>query len=552
VGIVDPRGELCGAGVLLSDRLVLTCAHVVRQGPADEPAERIGIEFVGLPGQPRGGASVMAGHWIPAREDQCGDVALLELDRPVAARVSAPLRNVSTRNKDVKVQGYPHGVRARSEWALATTVGPCGPEDEWVQLIPRSPVGPWVRRGFSGAGVLDEATGDIVGIVVAKEGSDTAYMIPMDTVAVYLSPVASLVAGDAAADPAFVTKVEDRLNEMSGDRDDVDGSGVRQAARALGDRLRQAAPGTVLNVVGPAEAERSTALAMVVSFSDPVSRRRLPAEAVSSVPSDLVLPARSVDLAIDATGQTTQQLAMRIAERIGFDSAGAGLVDRVVPAAAALFLVVDSADDAATPDSLLRDLLGPVAAAVPHSGGKLVVGSRTELLPGPAVMYVGGVSRERLDRLDKAVADAAAAVRLARERHAEVAPRVTGAPDPGKLSTASAKLSIVAHGLRAADRVDEAALADGERAAARLLRDARELFDRLNALLDRRNELRRLLDAYKERTTGPLVEDPELARLYRAARDALWQAPCGLDDAQDTVHRYTDAVRHRRGEGGAR
>lgn len=535
--------------MLLSDRLVLTCAHVVKQMGTDKPEERIGIEFIGLPGRQSGVASVVADGWFPERPDQCGDIALLELDCPVPERVSVPLRNMSLRDKDVKAQGYPHGAQVRSEWAELRAVGPGGPNDEWVQLVPRSPVGPRVRRGFSGAGVLDEATNDVVGIVVAAwttEKSDASYMIPMDTVAAYLPPMASLVAGDAATDRGLVDIAERRLVEVSGGREDTDDTRVRQTVRVVSGWLRPTAPSMAGNVVGPAGAERSAALATVVSLADPVSRKRLPADVVSTVPPELILPTRSVDLAIDATGQTTEQVAVRIAERIGLDTTGADLVARVVPAAAALFLVVDSVDDAATPESLQKNLLGPIAAAAPRCGGKLVLGSRAELLPGVAIMYVDGTATERLDRLEIAIADVDAAERSARMRYAEVALRIANTPKP---STRSAELSIVAYVLRAAARIDEAMLAKAERAAARHLREARDLVSQLDALLNRRDQLRGLLDAYRTRAAGPLVEDAELSRLYRAARDALWRAPCDLDDAQAAVDSYLDAVRRRLAEG---
>jgi len=62
--------------------------------------------------------------------------------------------------------------------------------------------------------------------------------------------------------------------------------------------------------------------------------------------------------------------------------------------------------------------------------------------------------------------------------------------------------------------------------------------------LDRRAELRGLLDAYavKAARTGQ-AEDPVLADLHDAAHESLHTTPCDLDAAAALVTRYVDAVR---------
>jgi len=77
-------------------------------------------------------------------------------------------------------------------------------------------------------------------------------------------------------------------------------------------------------------------------------------------------------------------------------------------------------------------------------------------------------------------------------------------------------------------------------AAAQSCRDAqREAL----ALLERRNELRGLLDAYRARAASlGAAEDAELDVLERSARELLWSAPCDLTAAADAVTRYQQAV----------
>jgi chromosome segregation ATPase len=67
---------------------------------------------------------------------------------------------------------------------------------------------------------------------------------------------------------------------------------------------------------------------------------------------------------------------------------------------------------------------------------------------------------------------------------------------------------------------------------------------RMAGLLDRRGELRGLLDAYQAKAARlGAVED--LASLHDQARDLLWTAPCDLDVAEQAVQRYQHEVNTR-------
>jgi hypothetical protein len=63
------------------------------------------------------------------------------------------------------------------------------------------------------------------------------------------------------------------------------------------------------------------------------------------------------------------------------------------------------------------------------------------------------------------------------------------------------------------------------------------------ALLERRDELRGLLDAYRAKAARlGAAEDAELAARYRQARDLLWTAPCNLAAATAAVTHYQQAI----------
>jgi len=70
-----------------------------------------------------------------------------------------------------------------------------------------------------------------------------------------------------------------------------------------------------------------------------------------------------------------------------------------------------------------------------------------------------------------------------------------------------------------------------------------ELDASAGALLDRRAELRGLLDAYqaKARQLGA-TEHPQLARSFHIARELLWSAPCDLAASADAVLKFQNAV----------
>jgi len=76
-----------------------------------------------------------------------------------------------------------------------------------------------------------------------------------------------------------------------------------------------------------------------------------------------------------------------------------------------------------------------------------------------------------------------------------------------------------------------------------ILENAQKRVAQVRAPLDRRDELRGLLEAYRARATRHgVAETPALAAAHRAARDLLWSAPCDLGAAESAVRGYQAAV----------
>jgi V8-like Glu-specific endopeptidase len=563
VGILDETGgALCGAGVLVSDRHILTCAHVIATTDTDEPRSDIRVQLVGMPGQPTITARVRDGCWQPERpNDHCADVALLELDDADAVRDTTParLRQMRLIGRHAQAQGYPRGISTEAEWAQTIIVGPTGPDSEWMQMDPLLPTSAAVRHGFSGAGVVDLKSGDVVGIVVAKQSaadSKFSYLIPVDTIARHLPEIGPLIHGEPPADVVFVLTGKQRIDDLtSSDRRSDTDNGVLRAIRVLVAALRSDGRGGVWNVVGPAE-DRLAVLRTMVVLADPSSRLR-GSEAAAAVPADLVLPAGRIDLALDARGRTTGEMAGRILERLGMPTDEPDAVEQAVTAGAALIVVIDSLDDAVDSDRLRRELVGPMARAAPDLGGQLIVGSQREVLAdhGGTPLPVGSdrarTVAHQVDELSSVVAEIDAHVRLSHERHTNNgAPKFRSAPvvaSPHKLRVRVTAFRGASGGRYDDPRVPEM-LAVLRRAADTELRAAALTFDQLEAMLRDRDKQRGALQSYKVRAAeAGYPEDPELSRRYETADRLLYTAPCDLIAAAAAVDAYLRAVRRRLG-----
>ncbi|MGC7101577.1 trypsin-like peptidase domain-containing protein [Amycolatopsis lurida] len=205
IRIQDPAGETLGAGIFLGEHLALTCAHVVSADSAADPAGlRVVATFVGLPDQPSLPAVVVPGAWVPPAEDGTGDVALLRLaDSPPVP--GAPLCYTdAVRDRVVHTYGFPHP-HENGVWVNGAELA--GPSGQWVQL--NSPVpGERVRGGFSGAGVIDKATGAVIGMVVTEytdQSTGLAYMIPIRVLAGYVPALDGFVTGELPGSTGTIT-----------------------------------------------------------------------------------------------------------------------------------------------------------------------------------------------------------------------------------------------------------------------------------------------------------------------------------------------------------
>src|SRR4051794_24559919 len=186
VAVIDGGGQICGGGVLVDDRHVVTCAHVVNsacsrnRGEAVAPDTAVTVRFPYAGG---GTFQAAVAAWRAPTEPG-GDAAVLELAAAVPEG-AAPARLVTAAHltdHPFKVWGFPYKNRGEM---LAEGVLSRRRSDGLVQL--RATEGNPVQPGYSGAPVWDDALQGVVGIVARYNDRDpasrTAYLLPVDKLA---------------------------------------------------------------------------------------------------------------------------------------------------------------------------------------------------------------------------------------------------------------------------------------------------------------------------------------------------------------------------------
>lgn len=185
VWIHNHHEQIIGAGFLIGEKEIATCAHAIRDAlgleftPVNAPEANISISFPFLK-HDKLSATVLVEGW-----DQEKDIALLRLNNDLPegiqpARISdvKPLGNHS-----FCVYGFP-GNTTKGVWAYGTIKDQR--ENGQVQLV--SATGYAVQGGFSGGPVLDDELKKVVGMIVTSDESvRVASMIPADMLATICS-----------------------------------------------------------------------------------------------------------------------------------------------------------------------------------------------------------------------------------------------------------------------------------------------------------------------------------------------------------------------------
>ncbi|MBB2740673.1 UNVERIFIED_ORG: V8-like Glu-specific endopeptidase [Microbispora rosea subsp. rosea] len=178
--IADETGAVAGVGVLVAADLVLTCAHVISHGSAEQP-ETVLVDFPFLRTGPLRASVHFWAPAVPGGDLGTGDLAVLRLETGSLPRGVRSVRfaPAATPGLQVNAFGFP-GDYPDGRWASGRTVGSL--PDGAVQLEATDSTG--FTAGYSGAPVWSSELGAVLGIVVAADtGNRTGYMRPASSLA---------------------------------------------------------------------------------------------------------------------------------------------------------------------------------------------------------------------------------------------------------------------------------------------------------------------------------------------------------------------------------
>ncbi len=178
VRIYSNSGKVIGAGFLVSQKHILTCAHVVASAlgiaptTAEKPAAEVSLDFPRIAVGVRLTAKVI--FWRPVHpnpstlEEFEEDIAGLELASP-PPDAAQPVRLVTSEDlwgHSFRVFGFPEA-QSNGVWATGKLLA--GVASGWVQLEDVKEPGYRLEKGFSGAPVWDEELQGVAGMAVAAE-----------------------------------------------------------------------------------------------------------------------------------------------------------------------------------------------------------------------------------------------------------------------------------------------------------------------------------------------------------------------------------------------
>ncbi len=251
-------GNVVGAGFLVGDRQVLTCAHVVARAlnlpkdTTDAPSDEIQLSFPLIDGDETYPARIV--RWDPAL-----DIAGLELEAHVAATHPVDLLETSSLwRHSFGAFGFPAGYDD-GVWTEGVLRGRTGAQ--WIQLDGLQHLGYWVEPGFSGTAIWDLEHDGAVGMAVAAEQN-------LDIRSARMIPAATLLAAwpELATETACVT--DSVLNPFY-DRGRInDPARLFDRQRILRELRQMLAAGNSVSLVGEPEMGKSSVLYALYQTAD--------------------------------------------------------------------------------------------------------------------------------------------------------------------------------------------------------------------------------------------------------------------------------------------
>ncbi|MBP2068476.1 trypsin-like peptidase domain-containing protein [Streptomyces iranensis] len=356
-----PRGDdtVAGAGVLVDERHVITCAHVVGQqagrplaaaGAGQQARGEVLVEFPFAAGVTTRRATVVGRQ--PIACDGSGDAAVLRLVEPVALTPAPLACRPSPHGHGFWAHGFPGGRPAAGQ-ARGRLGGSSGPAGEWIDVEPGDTGQALPDAGFSGAPVFDQDADAVVGIYVSRDERGKPYLLPVSYLRALWPWLELRVGWRLDLDPALKTHWLPRARGSEVESD----SGVwffsgRQAARQrICDWLADPDQPALVVTGGPGTG-KSALLSHLLVAADPIL--------ASSVPTGGPRPPHGAfDVAVQVTGMSRDEVVERLATASGVEAATpqellVALRERRQTDGRAFTVLADALEEAATHEEALR------------------------------------------------------------------------------------------------------------------------------------------------------------------------------------------------------
>ncbi|MBV9024857.1 MAG: PD40 domain-containing protein [Streptomycetaceae bacterium] len=166
--VLGPDDEVAGAGFLVTDDILVTCAHVVHAAGCG-PGETIRLAFPHMEGTPQVEGQVLAEPWRAPEDD---DVAVVRLSGIPEGVTALPLGSAAgCRGHRVRSFGFPVQAPPGGHFGFGVAGGLLPSPDGAGVLVQLTSAND-LTTGFSGGPVLDEVTGLVIGMVTAITAPD--------------------------------------------------------------------------------------------------------------------------------------------------------------------------------------------------------------------------------------------------------------------------------------------------------------------------------------------------------------------------------------------
>ena len=195
--IENSQGRICGAGFVISDRYVMTCAHVVCYALSidvktlEPPSGEIYFKLPLIDDNEEYRAKVVNRAWYAVESNQeLEDIAVLEVIEEYRAKLSAirseeriaSFQDSKELGNRFRAFGFPTGAEHTGSWARGDIVGKA--VGCLVQVQGNSNDGQRIEPGFSGTAIWNKNLDAIIGMAVRQKPRDPrskiGFMIPSE------------------------------------------------------------------------------------------------------------------------------------------------------------------------------------------------------------------------------------------------------------------------------------------------------------------------------------------------------------------------------------